>query len=165
MHLPFHQHGIDDAAEIVEHVIGNHLYLAGFAVDLDFTGVAAVRKRWCGAVILAVAVEAVFETRNALTFERSYKFLQSNLAIRSFHPKRADIVGSNELDSLATGLQHVRSRVLAFSDHFVRRDFERPAGHIERARAAGTEAVHPISVALSHYDGFEGHAVTRRHYL
>ena len=45
MHLSGDKHRIDDPAEIVEHVIGDDLDLAGIGIDLDFADMATIGER------------------------------------------------------------------------------------------------------------------------
>ena len=74
MHLARDQHRIDDAAEIVEHVIGDDLDLAGLRVDLDLADMAAIGEGRRLALISAVAVEPVLETRQLLALQRHRQF-------------------------------------------------------------------------------------------
>ena len=110
---------------------------------------AAVRECRRLAGIHSVAVETVFESGQLVALQRHRKFADRDRAIRAAHCELADSFDDLKADFAPSGLQHLPSSGLALLDHFVGRNHQRAARHVERARAAGAAAVHPIGVALA----------------
>src|SRR5580700_2746958 len=98
MHLSSNEHGIDHPAEIDQHKKEKNFNYSGFRIDFDFADVAAVRKGWRYAVIVAIAVEAFFETRDGVLLQREREFGQGDHAQSSPDAKRAGAFRDFESD-------------------------------------------------------------------
>ena len=131
MHLPRHQHRIDDAAEIIQHMIGHDIDLAGFGINLHLTDMAAIGE--CGRRTgeQRIAVEPVFIARDLFPLQRDGEFGKRDAALAFRDTETAYRLHHLECHVAAAGLQHLTGRGLALFDHFIRCLQQRAASHVE----------------------------------
>ena len=96
--------------------------------------------------------------REFFALQSDGKFAGGDRTIRPCNAEVTNAFDHIEHHLIAPRLQNLTCGGLTFLDNFVGGREQRAARHVERARAAGAAAVHPVGVALLDGDAVERHA-------
>ena len=155
VHLPVDQHGIDDAAEVVDGGIVDDVHRPGLGIDLDLADVTAVGEGAVDGFRPAVGVEPRLHALRQIGGVSRLR--------RQFHDVDGAVgagdgeVAVGEADVRRRDFEQIGGDLRALVDHLGCAVFDRQRHHVGGARAAGAAAGRQVvAVSLDEVDGLEG---------